>query len=166
MCTQEHACTCVCIYTVVVVQLLSHVWLCDSMDCSTPGFPVLHHLLALTQTYVHWVGEAIQPSHALLPSSPFAFDRQTFIWCFLLEQSNKGGAGTPAGQVWGSEVEAVGWRRSLRPRLIVTCSEPSEGLQASEWCWMDPWPSLPSSLFRTRVMLGPLFGSTQHGVFS
>ena len=45
--------------------------LCDPMDCSTPGFPVLHHLLKLAQTHVHWVGDAIQPSHPLFsPSSP------------------------------------------------------------------------------------------------
>ena len=43
--------------------------LCHPMDCSTPGFPVLHQLLELAQTYVHWVGDAIQPSHPL--SSPF-----------------------------------------------------------------------------------------------
>ena len=42
--------------------------LCDPMDCSTPGFPVHHHLLELTQTQVHYVGDAIQPSHPL--SSP------------------------------------------------------------------------------------------------
>ena len=40
--------------------------LCDPMDCSTPGFPVLHHLLELAQTHVHWVGDAIQPSPPLL----------------------------------------------------------------------------------------------------
>ena len=37
----------------VVVQSLSHVQLCDAMDCNTPGFPVLHHLLKLVQTHVH-----------------------------------------------------------------------------------------------------------------
>ena len=35
------------------------------MDCSTPGFPVHHQLWELTQTHVHWVGYAIQPSHPL-----------------------------------------------------------------------------------------------------
>ena len=40
--------------------------LCDPMDWSTPGFPVLHHLLELAQTHVHWVSDAIQPSHPLL----------------------------------------------------------------------------------------------------
>ena len=45
--------------------------LCDPMDCNTPGLPVLHHLLELTQTHVHQVGNAIQPSHLLSsPSSP------------------------------------------------------------------------------------------------
>ena len=38
--------------------------------CSTPGFPVLHHLLELAQTYVHWVSDAIQPSHPLSSPSP------------------------------------------------------------------------------------------------
>ena len=41
------------------------------MDCSMPGFPVLHHLPEFAQTHVHWVGDAIQPSHPLSsPSSP------------------------------------------------------------------------------------------------
>ena len=39
---------------------------CDPMDCSTPGFPVFHHLSELAQTHVRWVGDAIQPSHPLL----------------------------------------------------------------------------------------------------
>ena len=43
------------------------------MDCSTLGFPVLHHLPELAQTHVHWVGDAIQPSHPLSPPSPPAF---------------------------------------------------------------------------------------------
>ena len=39
--------------------------LCDPMDYSTPGFPVLHHLPEFAQTHVHWVCDAIQPSHLL-----------------------------------------------------------------------------------------------------
>ena len=39
--------------------------LCDPMDCSTPGFPVLHNLPEFAQTHVHWVGDAIQPSPPL-----------------------------------------------------------------------------------------------------
>ena len=48
--------------------------LCDPTDCSTPGFPVLHHLPELTQTYVPRVSDAIQPSHPLSSPSPPAFD--------------------------------------------------------------------------------------------
>ena len=44
--------------------------LCDPMDCSTPGLPVRHQLPESTQTHVHWVGDAIQPSRPLLSSSP------------------------------------------------------------------------------------------------
>ena len=41
--------------------------LSDPMDCSTPGFPVLHYLLEFAQTHVHLVKDAIQPSHPLPP---------------------------------------------------------------------------------------------------
>ena len=44
------------------------------MDCSTPGFPVLHYLPELTQTHVHCVGDAIQPSHLLSYPSPPSLD--------------------------------------------------------------------------------------------
>ena len=44
--------------------------LCDLMNRSTPGFPVYHQLLEFTQTHVHWVSDAIQPSHPLLSLSP------------------------------------------------------------------------------------------------
>ena len=53
------------------VQLLSRVRLCDPMNCSTPGLPLHHQLPEFTQTHVHRVGDAIQPSHPLSsPSSP------------------------------------------------------------------------------------------------
>ena len=39
------------------------------MDCSTPGFPVHHQIPELAQTHVHWVGDAIQPSHPVIPFS-------------------------------------------------------------------------------------------------
>ena len=37
------------------------------LDCSTPGFPILHYLPEFAQTHVHWVGDAIQPSHLCCP---------------------------------------------------------------------------------------------------
>ena len=56
------------------VQLLSRVRLCDPMNRSTPGLPVHHQLPGSTQTHVHWVGDAIQPSHPLLSPSPPALN--------------------------------------------------------------------------------------------
>ena len=55
----------------IVVQLFICVpTLCNPVDCSMPGFSVLHHLLELAQTPVHWIGDAIQPSHPLSSPSP------------------------------------------------------------------------------------------------
>ena len=47
--------------------------LCDPVDCSTLGLPVHHQLPESTQTHVHWVSDAIQPSHPLSSPSPPAF---------------------------------------------------------------------------------------------
>ena len=43
---------------------------CDPMNCTMPGLPVHHQLPEFTQTQVHWVGDAIQPSHPLSSPSP------------------------------------------------------------------------------------------------
>ena len=62
--------------TAISVQF-SHSILSDSfnpMDCSLPGFPVHHQFPELTQTHVHRIGNAIQPSHSLLFPSPPTFD--------------------------------------------------------------------------------------------
>ena len=48
--------------------------LCDSMDWGTPGLPVHHQLPEFTQTRVHWVDDAIQPSHPLSSPSPPTFN--------------------------------------------------------------------------------------------
>ena len=48
--------------------------LCDPMNRSTPGLPVHHQLPEFTQTHVHWVGDAIQPSHLLSSPSPPTFN--------------------------------------------------------------------------------------------
>ena len=63
--------------------------LCDPMDCSTPGFPVHHQLLKLTQTHVHWVSDAIQLSYPLSSPSPPAFNlsqHQGLFKSWLLSQ--------------------------------------------------------------------------------
>ena len=66
--------------------------LCDPMDCSTPGLPIHHQFPEFTQTHVHWVGNAIQPSHPLSSPSP-AFNlsqhRGLFKWVSSLHQMAK-----------------------------------------------------------------------------
>ena len=62
---------------------LSCCTLCNRMNCSMPGLPVLHYLPEFAQVHVHWVGCAIQPSYPMPPSSPFAFNlshHQGCIW--------------------------------------------------------------------------------------
>ena len=50
----------------VLFSVLSH----DPMDCSTPSFLILHYLPEFAQVHVHWVCDAIQSSHSLMPQSP------------------------------------------------------------------------------------------------
>ena len=59
-----------------VQWLLSHTWLfaTSCAICSTPGSSELHCLLEFAQIHVHWVSDAIQPSHALSAPSPFALN--------------------------------------------------------------------------------------------
>ena len=67
--------------------------LCDHMDCSTPGLPVHHQLPEFTQTHVHWVSNAIQPSHPLPSPSPPAFNlsqhQSLFQWVNSLHEIAK-----------------------------------------------------------------------------
>jgi len=77
---------------------------CDWIDCSMPGFPVLHHLPELGQTYVHWVGHAILLSHlyhpllflpSIIPSIKVFYNkldpciRQPKYWNFSISPSNE-----------------------------------------------------------------------------
>ena len=74
-----HICVCVYIYMYIYIYIYiscqfssvaqSYLTLCNPMDCSMPSFPIHHQLPELTQTRVHRVSDAIQPSHPL--SSPF-----------------------------------------------------------------------------------------------
>ena len=86
-------CVCVCVCISQSVQSLSRVGLCDPVDCSMPGIPVCHQPLEFTQTHVHWVGDAIQPSHPRSSSSPPTFNlsqhQGLFKWVSSLHQVAK-----------------------------------------------------------------------------
>ena len=74
-----------------VAQLCPTLW--DPMDCSMPGFSVLHYLPEFVQTHVHWVSDAIQPSHPLSSPSPPALNLSQhpdlFQWVSSLHQVAK-----------------------------------------------------------------------------
>ena len=61
------SCCCCCCHSVVQSCLI----LCDPIDCSVPGLPVPHHHPRFAQVHFYCIGDAIQPSHSLSPSSPF-----------------------------------------------------------------------------------------------
>ena len=98
----------------VVTQSCPTLW--DPMDYSTPGFPVHHQLLELAQTHVHRVGDAIQPSHPVIPFSSclqsfpssgsfpmshvakilqFQLQHQSFQWIFRTDFLQDGLVGSP-----------------------------------------------------------------------
>ena len=66
----------ICVYMYISVQFSCSVMFdpLQPRDCSTPGFPVHHQLPEFTQTHVHRIGDAIQPSHPLLSPSPPALN--------------------------------------------------------------------------------------------
>ena len=65
----------------------------NPMDCSTPGFPVLHHLPEFAQTHVHRVSDAMQPSHPLpfpsLPAFNLSQHQGLFQWVGPSHQMDK-----------------------------------------------------------------------------
>ena len=73
----------------------------DPVDCSTPGFPVLHHLPDFVQTHVHWVDDAIQPSRPLLlPSKDCHLEHLILSWTYQWISTQSG--------VWNSPGKNTG----------------------------------------------------------
>ena len=94
--------------------------LCDPMNCSTPGLPVHHHLPEFTQTHIHWVTDAIEPSHPL--SSPSPATAKSLQLCPTLCDSIDG---SPPG----SPVPGILQARILEWAAISSCPQ---SLPASE----------------------------------
>ena len=97
--------------------------LCDPMNCSTPGLPVHHQLPEFTQTHVHRVSDAIQPSHPLLSPSPLALNpsqHQSLLKSQLF--------------TWGGQRTGVSALASFLPKNTL-------GWSPSEW---TSWISLQS----------------------
>ena len=94
--------------------------LCDPMKCSTPGLPVHHQLSEFTQTHVHRVGDAIQPSHSLSSPSPPS------------PQSLRASQSFPMSQLFRSDHSVVS--ASLRPHEMQharsPCPSPTPGVHS------------------------------------
>ena len=118
--------------------------LCDPMDYSMPGFLILHSLPEFAQTHVHWVSDAIQPSHLLPPPSPFAFNLSQYqvfsnesalhirwprYWRLSLQRS--------ISQIIGTQVR-MGWWFSCSLTVMfgsLTCSVDRTALQFTFCSW-------------------------------
>ena len=115
----------------------------DPMDCSTPGFPVLHHLPELAPTHVHWVGDAIQPSHPLLPPSPPAFNLSQHQGLFLRLGSLHQVAKVLELQLQHQSPDEysglISFRNDGSDLLAVQGALKSLGLNR---CWVDSIPSI------------------------
>ena len=92
--------------------------LCDIMNFSMPGLPVHHNLPEATQTHVHWIGDAIQPSHPLSSPSPPALNPSQHQCLFQWVNTSWGGQSTgvstlasvlPKNTQGWSPLEWTGW---------------------------------------------------------
>ena len=93
--------------------------LCDPMDCSTPGLPVHHQLPELTQTHIHRVGHAIQPSHPLSSLSPPIFN-------------------FPSIRVFSNEsVIRIRWPKNWSFSFSISTSNEYSGLISFRIDWLD-----------------------------
>ena len=101
---------------------LSCLPLCNPMDCSTPGFPVLHHLLELAQTHVYRVGDAIQPSHPLPSPSPPAFNLSQHQGLFWVSSSHQ------VAKVLELQLQHLNPARKQLPgsQLMASCLKPPQ----------------------------------------
>ena len=112
--------------------------LCSPMDCSMPGLPVHHRLLELTQTHVHWVGDAIQLSHPLSSPSPLAFNLSQHQGLFKQVSSSH-----QVAKVCLSSSLVAKSRPTLLTPWTVACQAPlSMGFSRQEYWSGLPFPSL------------------------
>ena len=104
------------------VQLLSHVRLCDPMNRSTLGLAVHHQLPEFTQTHVHWVGDAIQPSHPLSSPSPPALNLSQHQGLFQMSQLR------------------IRWPKYWSLNFSISASKEYSGLISFKMDWLDLFP--------------------------
>ena len=103
--------------------------LCDPMDCSTPDLPVHHKLPEFTQTHVHWVGDAIQPSHPLSSPSPPALNLSQHQGLCQWVSSSHQVAKVLEFQLQHQSFAGIG------PQIVAVCTAArTDFIQAPIWC--------------------------------
>ena len=112
--------------------------LCDPMNRSTPGLPVRYQLPEFTQTHVHWVGNAIQPSHLLLSPSPPAPNRFQHQGLFQWVNSSH-----QVAKVLEFQLQHQSFQWTPRTHLLY------DGLVGSPWSPRDSQESSPTSQFKS-----------------
>ena len=113
----------------------SFLTLCNPMACSRPGLPVHHQLPEFTQTHVHWVGDAIQPSHPLLSPSPPAFNLSQNQGLF-----KESALGHKKEHIWVSSNEVdeprayyIEWSKSEREKQLLYINAYIGNLERWHW---------------------------------
>ena len=113
--------------------------LCDPMNCSTPGLPIHHQLPESTQTHVHWVGDAIQPSHPLSSPSPPALNLSQHQGLFKWVSSSHQVAKVLEFQLQHHSFQWTPSTDLLWDRLVVSPCSPRDSWESS------PTPQFVSS---------------------
>ena len=110
--------------------------LCDPMDCSLTGFPVLHYLLEFAETHAHWVSDAIQPSHPLSSLSPPALSlsqyQGLFQWVDSASDGQRIGASASASVL---PMNTQGWFPLGLPGLLSLVSKGCSRVFSSTTIW-------------------------------
>ena len=128
--------------------------LCDPMNRSTPGLPVHHQLLEFTETQVHWVSDAIQPSHPLSsPSPPAPKPSQHHSLLQWFNYSHE------MAKVLEFQLQHHSFQRNPRADLL------QNGLVESPCSLRDSQESSPTPQFKSINSSVPLFKTTSHQVF-
>ena len=125
--------------------------LCDPMNHSMPGLPVHHQLPEFTQTHVHWVGNAIQPSHRLSSPSPPALNLSQHQGLFKWVSSSH-----QVAKVLEFQLQYQFFQRTFRTDFL------SDGLAGSPICPRDSRESSPAPQFKSTnsSALSFLYGPT------